>query len=406
LNTGWYIKQLQQRDPKVPISYNDAYIDRYLDGHDAQAILSRYWPPEKQHVELNTPDGKMEWTVPAAMYVPYKEKESRQPNFLRVQDWMILDILRTNYDPSKTPVPRPIYFAVTVANSNMIGLRDNLTMEGLVFRVNPKSREQLDPDLIQHHLFETFQGHFRGIDDPAVHFDDNIQKLLQNYRSAFLQLAYYYSSQPESPEAAPAAYESLDDRKANFDKLSNRQKALTLLEMMDEVIPESVRPISNPELSVQLGRMYADLGKPDELRRRLEMASQRRDLRLETRARLASFWITSFGDTQKARRLIDAGLEGDGTQEDYYTIGSQLYSGGASALAADYFERIYRQDPSDGQIIGALLQSYENSGQRDKAAQLLEEWVQRHPQDRGAQQRLDQLRQRTLADTISPTKVN
>jgi len=239
-----------------------------------------------------------------------------------------------------------------------------------------------------------------------VHFDDNISKLLQNYRSAFLQLAYHYSMEPDSPMAGATSYESLADRKANFDKLSNRQKALTLLEMMDEVIPEAVRPISNVELSVQLGRMYSDLGKPDELRRRLEMASDRADLRLETRGRLAAYWISSFGDTGKARQVIEEGLGGSTDVEAYYTIGSQLFSGGAPAMAAEYFERVYRANPNDGQLIGALLQSYENAGQTDKAVKLLEEWVQSHPQDRGAKQRLEQVQQRLTADTTSPTAVN
>jgi tetratricopeptide (TPR) repeat protein len=356
-------------------------------------------------VELNTPEGRMSWNMPATMYVPYQQNESRQPNFLRVQDVMILDILRTNYDPSKTPQPKPIYFAVTVANSNMIGLRDYLTMEGLVFRVNPKDHDSIDPDRIRESLFDTFQGHFRGIDNPKVHFDDNIQKLLQNYRSAFLQLAYYYSMLPDTGTSITAP-ESLSERRAEFSELSNRDKALTVLETMDQVIPESVRPISNPDLSVQLGRMYSDLGKPEELRKRLEMASARPDLRLETRARLASYWITSFGDTERARAVIAEGLKDETDPEAYYTIGAQLYQGGAPRLASEYFEHIYQLNPNDGQVIGALMQSYENSGQISKAIGILEDWVQRHPQDKGASQRLDQLRKRIASDTTSPVKVN
>ena len=402
LNTGWYVKQLKNREPKVPISFADAYVDRYIDGHDAAAILSRYWPPEKQRVELNTPEGKMTWNMPAAMYVPYKQEESRQPNFLRVQDMMILDILRTNYDRSKTPTPKPIYFAVTVANSNMVGLRDFLTMEGLVFRINPRGRQMIDPDKIKTHVFETFSGHFRGIDDPGVHFDDNVSKLLQNYRSAFLQLAYHYSTQPDPPDLTPKSFESLADRIANFDQLPNKSKALTLLEMMDQQIPESVRPISNPELSVQLGRMFSDMGKPEELRRRLELAGKRQDLRPEIRARLASHWVTSFNDTATAVKLIEEGLSRNPTSEELYTIGSQLFGGGAYALAAHYFQRAYDLDPNDGQAIGALLQAYENTGRFREATETLQDWVNRHPQDRSAKQRLDQMRQRLTADTTTP----
>jgi tetratricopeptide (TPR) repeat protein len=143
------------------------------------------------------------------------------------------------------------------------------------------------------------------------------------------------------------------------------------------------------------------MGKTDELRRRLEMAAAREDLPLQTRARLASYWITSFGDTAQAAKLIDGGLSPTPTAEDLYSAGSQLYGGGAYALASVYFQRAYDADPNDGQAIGALLQSYENSGQISKAIDALQDWVNRHPQDRSAKQRLDQMRARVAGDTTA-----
>ena len=50
-------------------------------------------------------------------------------NYLRVQDIMILQIIE---DAIKD---RPIYFAVTVAPNNRMGLDNYLEMEGLVYRV-------------------------------------------------------------------------------------------------------------------------------------------------------------------------------------------------------------------------------------------------------------------------------
>lgn len=403
LNTGWYIKQLKNREPKVPISFSDTYVDRYLDQHDAPALMTRYWPPEKQKVELNTPDGKMSWTVPAAMYVPTRANESRQNNFLRVQDVMILDILRTNYDPSKTPTPKPVYFAVTVANSNMVGLRDFLTFEGLVFRINPKGRQPIDAEKLRRNLLETFNGRFRGINDPNVHFDDNIDKLLQNYRSGFLQLSYYYSTLPDPNPGAGAQYESLSDRIANFDKLSNKQKALTIMMKLDEIVPESVRPVANPELSLQIGKMYYDLGKTDELLRRLEMLDARTDLRLETRARVAGLYASTVKDPAKGEEIINKALGPSPTAENYYNVGRELFGTNTFSLAARYFEKALTANPNDGQYIGALLQAYENAGERGKAISALQEWVNRHPTDRGAKQRLDQL---VAADTAASITKN
>ncbi|MCB9366580.1 MAG: DUF2723 domain-containing protein [Calditrichaeota bacterium] len=397
LNTGWYIKQLRDREPKVPISFADTYIDRYVDGTDAQALLSRYWPAEKRRVELATPSGKMSWDVPGAVYIPYKQGEARDPNFLRVQDQMILDILRTNYDRSKTPTPKPIYFAVTVANSNMIGLREFLSMEGLVFKVAPGGSRGIDAARIKTHILETFKGHFRGIADPSVHFDDNVSKLLQNYRSAFLQLAYYYRSQPDALGGTPQSFGTLDEQIANFDRLSNRDKALALMKLMDREIPESVRPINNVELSLQIGRMFSELGENDEMRKRLDWAESRPDLDLEARLRIAGMYAGSLNDTARAGQIVRAAIGDTPTADQLYQAGTAMYGSDALPLAVEFFERMMQVDPRNGQAIGGLLQAYERLGRLDDAVTLLTKWLETTPQDAGARRRLDDLRGRLAA---------
>ncbi len=335
------------------------------------------------------------------MYVPYKQGESREPNFLRVQDQMILDILRTNYDRTKTPNPRPVYFAVTVANSNMVGLREFLTMEGLVFMVAPGGSRGVDAERIKTHLLETFDGHFRGIADPSAHFDDNVSKLLRNYRSAFLQLAYSYRSQPDAPGFQPRKFDTLAEQIANFDQLSNRDKALALMHRMDEQIPESVRPISNPELSLQIGRMFADLGEQDELKKRLEMAEQRDDLPFDTRMRVAGSYAAQLKDPVRAGQIANAALGNNPTTEQLYSAGSTMFASDAYDMAAEYFEKVMQADPRNGQAIGGLLQSYERLGQTDKAITLLENWLVTTPNDVNARRRLDELRGRAGRDTTA-----
>ncbi|MCB1059486.1 MAG: DUF2723 domain-containing protein [Calditrichaeota bacterium] len=394
LNTGWYIKQLRDREPKVPLSFNDAYIDTYVDGQDARAILSRYWPADKHKIELNTPEGRMSWDVPGAVYIPYKQGEPRDPNFLRVQDQMILDILRTNYDRSKTPTPKSIYFAVTVANSNMVGLRDFLTMEGLVFKITPGGSLGIDAEMIKKNIFENFAGHFRGINDPGVHFDDNVSKLLQNYRSMFLQLAYYYRSQPDAPGFQPQSYSTLDEQWANFDKLSNRDKALTLMRKMDQLIPEEIRPISNVELSLQIGRMFSDLGDNDELKKRLDWAEQRTDVSVDAKLRIAATYAGQMKDTVRASQIIKSAIGETPTAEQLYTAGTTMYQSEAYGQAAEYFERIMEMDPRNGQAIGGLLQCYDRLGQTAKSVALLENWVAMTPNDINAKRRLEDLRGR------------
>jgi tetratricopeptide (TPR) repeat protein len=400
LNTGWYIKQLKEREPKVPISFSDAYIDRNIDRHDAQALMTRYWP-EPKRITVNTPEGDMTWEVGGTIDIPIPGQQSSGPNFLRVQDIMILDILRTNFDVKKTPNPKPMYFAVTVANSNMVGMQNYLSMQGLVFRVNPKGDADIDTKKLQRDLLTTFKGRFRGIDDPNIHFDDNISKLLQNYRSAFLQLAYHYRQQPDPTGFVSYESSDLDENIENFDKLANRRKALTLMQYMDRLIPEDVRPISSVDLSLQLGRMFHDLGSPEGLKKRLEWAEQRDDMDFNSKAMLASYWLSFFNDTTKASRILEDALGPESTSDHYYTVGTQLYSAGAHQNAATYFQKALDLDPNSGQAIGGLLQSLERSGDLASASRALDAWVRAHPTDVGAKRKLESIRMRLMGDTVT-----
>jgi len=259
---------------------------------------------------------------------------------------------------------------------------------------------------VRRNFFNVFKGHFRGLNDPNVHFDDNVEKLLQNYRSGFLQLAYYYSTLPDSTPVTELPSKDVDELVANFDKLSNRQKALAVMLKMEEVIPESVRPISNPELSIQIGRMYQDLGKPDELRRRLEEATARKDMSDQTRLRLAAYWAASFNDTTRANQIIEQSIGSNPGSEQYYAVGREMFGAGAYSIAARYFRRCLDVNQDDGQAIGGLLQCYQYMGDAGNARALLEGWVARHPNDKGAKQRLDQLRGTVVADTNSPRSDN
>ena len=100
LNTGWYIKQLRDREPKIDIRYNDKYIDSVLTDTKEVNIYKRYWPGP-QNIEVNG----IEWEMPD--YAGY--------NVLRVQDVLVLKIIEWNN------WKRPIHFALTVPPDNRIG---------------------------------------------------------------------------------------------------------------------------------------------------------------------------------------------------------------------------------------------------------------------------------------------
>jgi hypothetical protein len=110
LNTNWYIKQMRDQEPKVPISYTDEQLDQMLPMRLPQDI-----PFKMGDIELKFPAGSI-------MYV---------------KDMVLLDILRTN------KWKKPLYFTTTVPESNRAKLTSFMTMEGAVYRINPVKAAEL-----------------------------------------------------------------------------------------------------------------------------------------------------------------------------------------------------------------------------------------------------------------------
>jgi tetratricopeptide (TPR) repeat protein len=161
LNTNWYIHQLKDMEPKVPISLSSDQVER---------VSLQLW--EEQQVDI----AGLSWTVPPAGSLP----DGR--GYIRVQDLMILDILRANN------WVRPIFFAVTVSTDNYVGLRDYFQMEGMVFRLTKnEARDQMDLARTHHNLWDVYQ--YRGIADSTVYKDPQTSNLLRNYSAAFQQMA-------------------------------------------------------------------------------------------------------------------------------------------------------------------------------------------------------------------------
>jgi hypothetical protein len=249
VNTPWYIKQMKEKPyyqeaQAVPISISDARI---------AAIQPVQWEPRRMEVAV-PPDviarfgvrdtavinqGKMAWTMPNTL-------QFRDVKAIRVQDMMVLDILRTNQ------WKRPIYFAVTCAPDSRIGLDEYLWFHGLAWRLEPRRVERdemgLDPVILRKNLFDTPEGFstgpqfgykFRRINDPSVLYDENTTRLMVNYRTAFVRLAMYYT---------------------NFE--ANPAKAAEALERMEQLIPATKIPYGW-ELGADLAGFFYRLGKQE-----------------------------------------------------------------------------------------------------------------------------------------------
>lgn len=220
LNTNWYIKQLKNTSPygslPVAISYSDEFIDQMQPSRwEAQTVSL---PVPKEVLDQYTmKDPSLETPVPRSFAEQYGTMDStimRTGNLtfrmnptigygdvraIRVQDLMVKDIIQSN------KWKRPVYFAVTCSEDSKIGLQDYLIMEGLAYRLVPVRRkssyEFTNAHLLRQMLYSKDEGYsktykpgfkFRGLDDKSIFFDENHERLTQNYRTSFMSLALYY----------------------------------------------------------------------------------------------------------------------------------------------------------------------------------------------------------------------
>jgi len=177
LNTKWYIKQLRDYEPKVPIRLDDRFIDENLGAMP--------WPSEEMSAV------GISWKLAGCGSYQIRQGDTVQTiHYFRIQDLMVIRTILENQ------WKQPIYFAVTVSSENKIGLEEYLRMEGMVYRlVQARGENQLEPERSRHNLLEVYR--YRGIKDPKVYKDKNTAKLLGNYRAAYFQLAYTYQRQGE-----------------------------------------------------------------------------------------------------------------------------------------------------------------------------------------------------------------
>ena len=154
LNTDWYIRQLRDEEPKVPMNVDNPLLE---------IVRTQGY--------LMDPTGQPE----------------------QVSSWMVRNILAANSGAGVDQ--RPAYLAVTVPNHH--GLDSLMSLEGLVYRVHEDSvAARLDTLRTRKNLYEVFR--YDGLYAPDGSFlekpykDQNAYRLTQNYAAAHLQLAFRY----------------------------------------------------------------------------------------------------------------------------------------------------------------------------------------------------------------------
>lgn len=369
LNTDWYIMQLKNMEPKVPMSLSNSQIenlDQFLTSTGFRmfgkkepiygklgAINLFPWPGEEtvtiDAVSDNVRQSEIQryragfgdQTPVATEKISFNLKpkhripvaQGKSLGFLRVQDYMILNTLIAN------KFEKPIYFAVTTSRQNQLdGLVDYLRMDGLLFKITTLKGWSIDPETLYDNVMNKFR--YRGLNDPDVYFNDSILGLLQNYRSAFLRLANYYLDAGDQ---------------AKFKEVITRSH---------EVMPSEVIPYTNRQFAelMQAFEFLADV------RPREEFTSENYELsELRAFARIA----TDFKFYEEAKPvLIDMLATIDENPEGPKVM--QLLDRSFTRQVAPA-QRVFALETIRAQLQEQLATSYENLGEIDKAIETLQE---------------------------------
>ena len=397
LNTDWYIHQLKNDFPKLPIQLDDQLIDRmgvygpyiatvralqsYTSTNSKYDLGEPFTDENNNKVydigeeykdlnawnnyrnKLNQASQKIyqaNWDVRMGFdLVPWNQMDVKvkyndnfiswklnptHGSFLRVQDFMIMQLI------NDLPIQRPIYFAVTVSPENRLGLDDYLQMEGLVFKLKSKKvgDEKLNHSKMIQNITETnnynniiYDGNqyskyiesgngvyrYRNLNNDKIYFNDNIHRLIQNYRSSFLQLGI----------------ETIYSERINKNK-----ETLNLLNLMEQYFPSKILPMRNTELEIQVGRMYKEAGDSFKYTEVLNEILSKASTSLEDKYYIGQLFMQDLQDFDKAIEIY-------------------------KDLNIDY--------PNQFEIVLALVQAYSQSNQLDKAVNLLENWISNNPND-------------------------
>ena len=233
LNTDWYIKQLKSQwsheSAPLPIDMSFEDIDRITSRIDRWQPRTIEIPVDKERLKrafaedsnykeeigvkpdtslqilqtgtdfeipVDSLDESLVWNLQGRFYG--QDQNGEGVYYMQVQDLMILEILQSN------DWLRPVYFANTVSQSSMLGLEDYFRTEGKAYRVIPKKMEsrymgEIDTDI---HTDRLRKFEFTEWNNPDAYFDENIRRMLTNYRYSFLQTAETFMDQGQPDSAA------------------------------------------------------------------------------------------------------------------------------------------------------------------------------------------------------------
>ena len=178
LKTPWYVRQLQERKPGIPFGLSDEVFDEGFS-----------LAPWREARDISVAGLKV-----AGHEIPTKqfETDSGPIPVLDVNTYLTWRIV------AKNDWQRPIYYAMSVPEVNMAGLKPYLTIEGVAYRLEKKRGPgMINVSKTDHSLMDVYR--YESVSDPDVYKDEVARRMWHNYLLAFdiLTQAYVQLSEPD-----------------------------------------------------------------------------------------------------------------------------------------------------------------------------------------------------------------
>ena len=270
LNTPWYIKQLKNQSSRdsepLPISYSDS---------DIENLKIIPWRPREMTLPVDTEalfdagevpisiedtsliENPMRWNLNGRPY-------NQQVSLMYVADQALFNMLRTN---AQQGWKRPFYFAVTVSQDGQLDLQNYFQLEGQAFRVVPIRHEEplgrvsheITPERLK-------QFKFTNLNNPDVYFDENIRRMVDNYRNIYVQTAQSLAEDGDSEQAIllmdtlmeNIPFETIPGTERSFLVVSRAYQTAGQLQKASEILTKSepliLNNLKNARSSVEADR--------------------------------------------------------------------------------------------------------------------------------------------------------
>ena len=352
LNTSWYILQMKYEGKTIPIEFSDEYITDRLCGRENDDLMLRLWPIKGKVVNV----AGMSWTLPPQSAI------NDEYGMIRIQDVMVSKIIEwVNWE-------RPIYFAVTVAESNKAGLQEHLAMEGMALRLEKEKGLAGEPYVnvvnLDHNLFEVYQ--YRTLSDENIYKSPNTVKLVTNYFIGFAQLCERYLQIGDEENATRAAWGAVEKTSSDLEKRLLLYKIMFSGNMRDGLRPFLEREITNPEFA---SGYMGSMGDRLEVAALLDMSGR-------------------GNDTEKIVAMEQARIDSDNLDE-MIGFGSLLLEKALDEYSFRYFSDLVEQYPNDADLLKAYAAVLYSSGREQETLEILKQISTLNPSDRTVKETID-----------------